>query len=723
MYEAFYGLSEKPFNLTPDPRYLFLSEKHKEAFAHLLYGIKNGSGFVMVTGEIGTGKTTICRNLVRQLDEETELAFIFNPALQPVELIRKVLTEFGREPKGDNVLDLVEELNAYLLEAKAAGKNCVLLIDEAQNLSPQVLEQIRLLSNLETETEKLLQIVLVGQPELGEMLALKELRQLNQRITARYHLRELSDKEVLQYVAYRLHVAGGRRTVRFNRGAVRHVYKRSGGTPRVVNAICDRALLIGYTKEAHIITKAIVRQAANEIRGEKVKVKRRKTAEAPSRGWLAGPSWIAALALLIAVGVFSAPRISELLNRPQTPAADNQSALPQPAVPGTVEAKTEAPPEPGPDTPEPEEQLASSPAASAAEPAPAPAAEEPIDPQQAFAAASKALLSVWGVDAGPADSMEALIAAAEEQGMTHEAIAPALTQIVAMGYPALIRVDDGREPYWFALLGAEDGRVWLSDMEGGEKPLSQAALASIYADEAVVLWRDPDPEAPDLVLGRSGPHVTALKDGLRRLGRLSDTATADAYDARTATAVSKLQAETGLQVDGIAGRQVRMVMSSWLPEYETPSLHRSAGPAVPLPMAAPKKPVTVAARVARTEAPAAPPAPDEATTSDQEPTPAPEAASDETPAPPSEAPSANTPPEPAEAPATDPGETAEARPSLAPEPITITNIPPRGSGDNLVEMTELSPLFPSTAGPSDPDALKETTPPAPTAPLAPGDAE
>jgi general secretion pathway protein A len=185
MYKAFYGLREKPFNLTPDPRFLYLSEKHKEAFAHLLYGIRNRAGFVMVTGEIGTGKTTICRNLLNQLDEDTELAFIFNPMLSPLELLKKIVSEFGIAAQGTNALELTEELNEYLLEAAAKGKNCVLLIDEAQNLDPQVLEQIRLLSNLETETEKLLQIVLIGQPELGEKLALHELRQLNQRITWR----------------------------------------------------------------------------------------------------------------------------------------------------------------------------------------------------------------------------------------------------------------------------------------------------------------------------------------------------------------------------------------------------------------------------------------------------------------------------------------------------------------------------------------------------------
>jgi len=259
MYEAFYGLNEKPFNLTPDPRFLYLSAKHKEAFAHLLYGIRNRCGFVMVSGEIGTGKTTICRSLLKQLDPDTEVAFIFNPKLSPVELLQTINSDFGIASKAETVRGLIDELNAHLLDRAAAGKNCVLIIDDAQILGTETLEQIRLLSNLETETEKLLQIVLIGQPELAKKLELTELRQLNQRITARYHLGTLGGDETLHYIAFRLRVAGGRKKVKFNRAAVRTVHRISGGTPRVINALCDRALLIGYTRETRHITPAIVR--------------------------------------------------------------------------------------------------------------------------------------------------------------------------------------------------------------------------------------------------------------------------------------------------------------------------------------------------------------------------------------------------------------------------------------------------------------------------------
>lgn len=275
MYEAFYGLGEKPFNLTPDPRFLYLSSKHKEAFAHLLYGIRNRSGFVMVSGEIGTGKTTICRSLLKQLDPDTEVAFIFNPKLSPIELLKTINADFGIASRADTIRGLIDELNSHLLDRAGKGKNCALIIDEAQNLGTETLEQIRLLSNLETETEKLLQIVLIGQPELAEKLALNELRQLNQRITARYHLGTLTRDETLHYIAFRLRVAGGQKKVRFTRSAVRVVHRISRGTPRVINALCDRALLIGYTREARTINPAVVRKAAREVHGMPVRRKRR----------------------------------------------------------------------------------------------------------------------------------------------------------------------------------------------------------------------------------------------------------------------------------------------------------------------------------------------------------------------------------------------------------------------------------------------------------------
>ncbi|MEA3364280.1 MAG: AAA family ATPase [Candidatus Hydrogenedentes bacterium] len=339
MYETFYGLREKPFNLTPDPRFLYLSEMHKEAFAHLIFGIRNRVGFIMVTGEIGTGKTTICRSLLGQLDQDVELAFIFNPCLSPEELLRKINEDFGIRSRAISVKGLIDELNTYLLDRHSKSKNSVLMIDEAQNLTTPVLEQIRLLSNLETERQKLLQIVLIGQPELAEHLELPELRQLNQRITARYHLKPLGEKETMQYIAYRLRIAGGMRKVHFTRNAIKSIFRYSKGTPRVINAICDRALLIGYAKETRDISRGIIKQAAREIRGERVRAKKKwgfLSRYAPT------PRLVAAAALIVLVGLFImyplADRLDVLvafLNRPPSPSPT--------AEPLAVHTSSEAP--------------------------------------------------------------------------------------------------------------------------------------------------------------------------------------------------------------------------------------------------------------------------------------------------------------------------------------------------------------------------------------------
>ncbi len=298
MYEAFYGLTEKPFNLTPDPRFLCLSGKHKEAFSHLLYGIMSRSGFIMISGEIGTGKTTICRYLLSKLDLDTEVAFVFNPTLSPEELLRTINQDFGIDTQADTVKGLIDELNTYLLDRYAQGKNCVLVIDEAQDLEPRVLEQIRLLSNLETETAKLLQIILIGQPELPEMLELPELRQLNQRITARYHLEPLNSEETMQYIAFRLRIAGARNSVKFTKSALSEIYRFSKGTPRVINAVCDRALLIGFTLELREFDRTIIRRAIHEIRGEWVE-KRRKS-RSNRRMMYPMVAAVAAVALIVA---------------------------------------------------------------------------------------------------------------------------------------------------------------------------------------------------------------------------------------------------------------------------------------------------------------------------------------------------------------------------------------------------------------------------------------
>src|SRR5690349_24769276 len=270
MYLSFFGLNEKPFAITPDPRYLYLSERHAEALAHLLYGINEAGGFVQLTGEVGTGKTTIVRSLLAQTPKNAEIALILNPKMTAPEFLLTICEELGigvPDSAEHSLKDLVDILSQYLLRAHANGQRVVLVVDEAQNLAPEVLEQVRLLTNLETNTQKLLQIILIGQPELRELLARNELRQLAQRITGRYHLDPLSAAETSAYVRHRLRVAGATTDI-FTPPALNEVYRLSGGVPRVINVIADRALLGAYTQDRHRVASSLVRNAATEVFGK-----------------------------------------------------------------------------------------------------------------------------------------------------------------------------------------------------------------------------------------------------------------------------------------------------------------------------------------------------------------------------------------------------------------------------------------------------------------------
>jgi general secretion pathway protein A len=268
MYTSYFGLKENPFSMTPDTRYLFLSPQHSEALNHLLYGINEKKGFMVITGGIGTGKTTICRKLLSILDQSVNSALIFNPSLSEMELLATINQEFGvKSGLGRKTRKrYTDALNKFLLKNFSAGRNAVLLIDEAQNLSRGVLEQIRMLSNLETEREKLLQIVLIGQPELEKLLTSPSLRQLNERITVRYNLTPFSCHQEKDYIKHRLAVAGGNKGVPlFSNQAYRKINSYSRGIPRRINAICDRALLIAYSKDSNSINRKLVREAVSDI--------------------------------------------------------------------------------------------------------------------------------------------------------------------------------------------------------------------------------------------------------------------------------------------------------------------------------------------------------------------------------------------------------------------------------------------------------------------------
>ena len=270
MYTKYFGLNEKPFRITPDPRYLFMSERHSEGLAHLVYGVKDSSGFIQLTGEVGTGKTTLVRTLLARIPKGVDIALILNPQLSEVEFLAAICEELHIPLPEDRASPraLVDALNGHLLASHAAGKRTILLVDEAQNLSTGVLEQIRLLTNLETAKQKLLQIILIAQPELRKKLSQSNLRQLAQRVTGRYHLEPLSKDETERYIEHRLKVAGGLGDI-FDDRAKREVFKCSKGVPRLINVICDRALLGAYSSDVRKVTPQIVHKAAKEISGEK----------------------------------------------------------------------------------------------------------------------------------------------------------------------------------------------------------------------------------------------------------------------------------------------------------------------------------------------------------------------------------------------------------------------------------------------------------------------
>lgn len=265
MYLEFYGLKEMPFNITPDPRFLFFSKQHREAFDHLIYGIEHRKGFIELTGEVGSGKTTLCRAILSNLSGRVKTALVLNPSLSQTQLLRAILNDFGIEVKGRDRLSYIEQLNAYLLTQMKEGNNVAVVIDEAQDLHPTVMEQVRLLSNLETDQHKLMQIVLAGQPELSARLARPELRQLRQRIMVRCCLRPLTEEETGHYIAHRLQVAGANGSVSFLPEAVREVYNYGHGIPRMINGLCDRVMLAGYVAKKKLIGEAEVVRAVADM--------------------------------------------------------------------------------------------------------------------------------------------------------------------------------------------------------------------------------------------------------------------------------------------------------------------------------------------------------------------------------------------------------------------------------------------------------------------------
>ena len=521
MYLEYYGLREAPFSITPDPRYVFLSDRHRDALAHLLYGIgKGGSGgFVQLTGEVGTGKTTLCRLLLEQLPDNTRVALVLNPKLSPVELVEAVCEELKLDITGrqGSLKALTDSLNAFLLDAYAQGLRVVLIVDEAQNLSTESLEQVRLLTNLETPTQKLLQIILLGQPELRELLDRPELRQLAQRITARYHLTPLDTAETEAYVRHRMAVAGCARQP-FSRLGLKALYRRSGGIPRLINIIADRALMAGYAREQANLGERLVDRAADEA------------LPGHARYWLRRHGAWAALVVLALAG-----------------AAVTWAWQHRAAPPGFV-----AEPEPARPVP-----------------APAPTDDDSEALRTALAGESDTavfaftqLLSRWHVDAErvsvrDAARCPALIA----PGLACLRGRASLDQLARFDRPLILLVGKAPHETHVVLQGVGKDRVRI-DLAGQRHEVSRAALAQFWDGAFTVLWRVPDNVPARLERGANGPGVPWALDHLKTFdGGAGATPTAS-FDAAMQARVEKLQQAYGIRADGIIGPETLFALSS-----------------------------------------------------------------------------------------------------------------------------------------------------------------
>ena len=580
MYTEFYGLREKPFSLSPDPRFLFLSDSHREALAHLLYGIEQGEGFIAITGEVGTGKTTLCRTLLQRLEPGSEIAFLFNPQLSGLELLQAITAEYGLETQGKSRRELMDQLDRFLLTKKQEGRRVLLLIDEAQNLDSEALEQVRLLSNLETDTQKLIQIVLIGQPELDTMLESPHLRQLRQRISVRWRLTPLSSGETRDYVRHRLRVAAGGPREIFTELALREVHRRSGGIPRVVNRLCDRTLLAGYSDGAGEIGLGLVAEAQRELDGGSGARGSATSLAARLERWRF-PLGVAAGALVAvsaAAGVWWQRSYGiPLLSRP--PVAEAAPAEPVPAA--REPAPLAAPPAPA---------LALEPAAPAAARPPAGAPPAPLDlgvalarssPAATAAASLDALLRRWGRASLGADliSLSQLTELLENTGFSVLRLDDAsFEQLGAIDRPALIvlqPIDDAPRTLLLAQLEAD--AVLLEGLGAEVLRVPTSELARFWSGEALVAWRDHAALPPLLGPGDAGAPVRWLQESLAHLGFFAGDLNGE-FGAPTVEAVRAFQAEESLPVDGWVGPLTKIRLYERLPGYGAPPRIASAPP-------------------------------------------------------------------------------------------------------------------------------------------------
>jgi general secretion pathway protein A len=541
MYLDFYGFQEKPFSLTPDPRFVFLSKNHREAFAHLLYGINNRAGFIVLTGEVGSGKTTLMRALLAQLDpDHHRTALIFNPSPSPRRLLWNINREFGVSTSTTAGSGPLDALNQFLLRENEEGRTVVLVIDEAQNLKTPALEQVRLISNLETDREKLIQIILAGQPEFGHLLEKRELRQLSQRITVRNHLQPMDFKDTVEYINHRLEVAGGKGKVQFAPGAMKKIYRYSRGLPRLINAACDRVLLAGYTKDKTRITYWIAAAGIRELKRE------RSFGSSRTRLVLIPALGLAAL-ILGAVLYFAGHDEKGPLNPSEPARAAEQQVKKYPILP-LIDLSQALAAELGNLT-------------------------ESESARRAF----NALAGSWKVDPvpeyPPGDPGKGMERAALDRKLLLYRFSGNLGALLRMDYPAVLEITLpgvlGKR--FISLVGTENGKLRVDPPIAGNKTLSFDELEKHWSGQAFLLWKDVLNLFPKISLGAKGDPVKQLQALLRETGAYKRPGTG-VYDRDTRSAVREFQTSKGIEEDGIAGGQTLMLLYRSIDRFETPRL-------------------------------------------------------------------------------------------------------------------------------------------------------
>jgi general secretion pathway protein A len=565
MYLEYYNFRENPFSLTPDPRFVFLSKTHREAFAHLLYGIQNRAGFIALTGEVGSGKTTVLRTFLSHLDaDHYRTALIFNPLQSPGDLLQSINRELGIPPltsPGENPLDA---LNRFLLRENAAARTVVLVVDESQDLEVAALEQVRLISNLETDREKLIQIVLSGQPEFAQMLKGKEIRQLSQRIIVAYHLQPMDFQETAQYIKHRLRVAGGRGGPLFSKWALKRIHRYSGGLPRLINAACDRALLVGFTQEASRITSRLAGEAIRDLKKETSFYSRK-------RRLILAPLFIL-LGVLIAAalhfaGLDSPAPISNLTGLwgkvgPQ--GAGPLGAQEDPSRAAVAELASIS------------QSVATGEELFRAMVVELGGVSESESARRSF----NALANLWKVkpipETTPWMSSDGMERAALDRDLLLYRFSGNLGTLLRTDYPAALElVLPGVEGKRFlSLVGMEDEQIKIEPPLGGRRSLAFSEVEKYWSGHAFLLWKDPLNLLAKVSWGSKGESVKRVQDLLREIGVYRQPLTG-IYNNDTLSAVKEFQSSKGIEKDGIVGRRTLMHLYCSLDRFGVPSL--SAG--------------------------------------------------------------------------------------------------------------------------------------------------